>query len=160
MDNKKKIIVNATCASKHSTGVGVFTKELISKLTVMRPELFYVFGVDDFLDGFEDKKIISERCSPDHGPGGHFLRILWSQTLLPLEYMRKRGSLLFSTLPEAPVTINEIAHKTGLNPDSLRGIMNILTILDLFNYKKGRFFLTGMARKWCLKDSRYGYCTR
>ncbi len=105
MDNKKKIIINATCVGENPTGVGIFTTELVSNLVSMRPDLFYVYGSYDFISHFENKKIVSKYLSPEYGPRGHISRILWTQTLLALEYKKMGGSMLLSTLPEAPVII-------------------------------------------------------
>lgn len=105
MDNKKRIIVNATYASKKPTGLGVFTEEIIKNLIRIEPDLFYVFYVDDFLEKYINKKKVSKFFSPDYGSKGHFMRMLWEQTFLPVTYRLRRGILLFSTVPEAPIVV-------------------------------------------------------
>ena len=43
---------------------------------------------------------------------------------------------IFEAARESPVTINEIAEKTGLNANALRGTVYMLTVLGYFKYKK------------------------
>ena len=58
MVNKNKVLVNATYASEKSTGIGVFTSELISNMVKINPDLFYVLGTYDFLKDYNNKKIV------------------------------------------------------------------------------------------------------
>ncbi len=64
---------------------------------------------------------------------------------------------VFEAAKDSPVTIEEIAQKTDLHPDSLKSLMNTLVLFDYFKYKNGKYILTRMAKKWCLKDSPYSY---
>ncbi|MDY6935782.1 MAG: glycosyltransferase family 1 protein [Spirochaetota bacterium] len=144
MDNKKRIIINATCASKKSTGVGIFTQELVSRLVAINPERFFIFCVHNFLNGFENMKLISDSCSPDNGPSGHRKRILWSQTLLPSEYKLRRGGLLFTTLPEAPISVkNKIVVVHDIIPAKFPQIQTKMTYYYLY------------VVPWILKTSRH-----
>jgi len=104
--SKRKIIINASYAGKKPTGIGVFTKEIVSNLIKMKPDLFFLLCQRNFVDNYEYKKIISRYYSPEYGIKAHISRILWSQSILAFEYMRMGGSLLFSTLPESPIFIN------------------------------------------------------
>ena len=60
---------------------------------------------------------------------------------------------IFEAVKGSPQTAEQIADKTGLHPKTLPGLMNVLTTLDYFKYKNGKYSLTKIARKWCLKDS-------
>jgi SAM-dependent methyltransferase len=61
---------------------------------------------------------------------------------------------IFETAKDSPQTIEQIVLKTKLNPRGLRSLMNILTSIGYFKYKDGKFGLTKVSKKWCLKESR------
>jgi SAM-dependent methyltransferase len=54
---------------------------------------------------------------------------------------------------DSPQSIEQISQRTKLHPRGLEGLMNILTLHGYFRYKDGKFALTKLSRKWCLKDS-------
>jgi ubiquinone/menaquinone biosynthesis C-methylase UbiE len=60
---------------------------------------------------------------------------------------------IFETMRESPQTIEQIADKTGFNPKALSGVLNVLTIPGYIKYKNGKYEITKLTRKWCLKDS-------
>jgi SAM-dependent methyltransferase len=60
---------------------------------------------------------------------------------------------VFEAAKDSPQTIEQIAQKTKLHPRGLRSLMNILISGDYFKYKYGKFTLTKLAKKWCLKES-------
>lgn len=53
---------------------------------------------------------ISKYLSPDYGSKGHFKRLLWTQTKLSNLYHKLQGNLLFSPVPEAPLTVKKYPH--------------------------------------------------
>jgi ubiquinone/menaquinone biosynthesis C-methylase UbiE len=61
---------------------------------------------------------------------------------------------IFETAKDSSQTIEQIALKTKLHPKGLKSLMNILTSIGYFKYKDGKFGLTKVSKKWCLKDSR------
>jgi SAM-dependent methyltransferase len=60
---------------------------------------------------------------------------------------------VFETAKDSPQTIEQIAQKIKLHPRGLRSLMNILTLGGYFKYKDGKFSLTKLSKKWCLKES-------
>jgi ubiquinone/menaquinone biosynthesis C-methylase UbiE len=60
---------------------------------------------------------------------------------------------IFEATKDSPQTAEQIAQKTGLHPKAITSLMNILAINDCFKYKDGKYDLTGVAKKWCLKNS-------
>lgn len=60
---------------------------------------------------------------------------------------------LFEAAKGSPQTIEQIARTTQLHPRGLAPLMNLLTTINLFRYKDGKFALTKLATKWCLKES-------
>jgi ubiquinone/menaquinone biosynthesis C-methylase UbiE len=64
---------------------------------------------------------------------------------------------IFEAVKDGPATSEEIAQRTGLHSGSLQKVLNSLVLFDYFRLKKGRYYLTKMARRWCLKDSPYSY---
>jgi ubiquinone/menaquinone biosynthesis C-methylase UbiE len=64
---------------------------------------------------------------------------------------------IFEAAKDSPVTIDQIAEKTGLNIDALKRVMIILVVLDYFKIENDKYSLTKMARVWCLKDSPFSY---
>ncbi|MBF2057172.1 MAG: glycosyltransferase family 4 protein [Cyanobacterium sp. T60_A2020_053] len=56
---------------------------------------------------YQNNYNISKYYSPDYGSKGHFLRLLWTQIRLPNLYNKLQGNLLFSPVPEAPLTVEK-----------------------------------------------------
>jgi ubiquinone/menaquinone biosynthesis C-methylase UbiE len=67
---------------------------------------------------------------------------------------------VFEAAKNSPQTIEQIAQRTKLHPRGLRGLMNILTLHGYFKYKDGKFGLTKLSRKWCLKESPDNVCNQ
>jgi glycosyltransferase involved in cell wall biosynthesis len=101
---KNKILINATCDNEKPAGLSVFTKQIVSNLINIDPDLFSVLCTYDFLPSYKDKKILPRTLSSDYGTKGNFLRWTWNQSLLAYECFR-RNTLLFSTVSEAPIII-------------------------------------------------------
>jgi ubiquinone/menaquinone biosynthesis C-methylase UbiE len=82
-----------------------------------------------------------------HGIGfGIYSKIFFAATRLGI----------FEAVKDSPQTVDQIARKTGLDTKSLTSIMLFLIKMDYFKYKDGRFALTGLARKYCLRDAVNG----
>jgi ubiquinone/menaquinone biosynthesis C-methylase UbiE len=77
-----------------------------------------------------------------------FLEGAFSRVYLTASRLR-----VFEAIKDGPQTLEELAHKTGLNPGGLYSIMSILILLGYINYKNGRFSLKRTARKFCLDES-------
>jgi SAM-dependent methyltransferase len=60
---------------------------------------------------------------------------------------------IFEAAKDSPQTLGEIADRTKLHPRGLAPLMNLLTSIDFFRYKDGKFGLADFAAKWCLKES-------
>ena len=60
---------------------------------------------------------------------------------------------IFETMKDSPQTIEQIAEKAELNPKALSGLLNVLTIPGYIRYRNGKYEITKVTRKWCLKDS-------
>ncbi len=60
---------------------------------------------------------------------------------------------LFEAAKGSPQTIEQIADRTKLHPRALAPLMNLLTTVDFLRYRDGKFGLTKVATKWCLRES-------
>lgn len=60
---------------------------------------------------------------------------------------------IFEAVKDSSQTIEQIAQKTGFQPKGLESLLKVLISAGYIGYKDGRFGLTRVARKWCLKDS-------
>jgi ubiquinone/menaquinone biosynthesis C-methylase UbiE len=62
---------------------------------------------------------------------------------------------VFEAAKDGPVTLEQVASKTGLDQRALHSLLQVLVSADYFTYRNGTYSLTKMARKWCLKDSEH-----
>ena len=60
---------------------------------------------------------------------------------------------LFEAAKDSPQTIEDIAQKVNLHPRGLRSLLNALVVGGYFKYQNGKFSLSKISRKWCLKDN-------
>lgn len=59
---------------------------------------------------------------------------------------------VFQAAKEGPVTLDDMVTALGLNRKALGELMGLLTAMGYFTYRKERFALTRMARRFTLKD--------
>ena len=103
MEKKNRIAINATFSLENPTGLGVYTCELVREL--LKAECDFDFTVytssKELKDLYPDKvTLVSPWTSPGLGFWGHFLRLLWQQTVFPFKLRMEKPSLLYSTVPE------------------------------------------------------------
>jgi len=60
---------------------------------------------------------------------------------------------MFEAAKDSPQTIEDIAQKVNLHPRGLRSLLNALVVGGYFEYKNGKFSLSKISRKWCLKGN-------
>jgi len=101
--NKRRVAINATFGHENPTGLGVYTRELV--VALLKEECDYDFTVyssSPALKKMYPEKVtrVSPLTSPGLGFKGHFMRLLWEQTMLPFKSRRQNASLLYSTVPE------------------------------------------------------------
>jgi len=60
---------------------------------------------------------------------------------------------IFETMRDGSASLAQIAKETQLNERALNSLMNVLLSAGYFHYSGGTYGLTGMAKKWCLKDA-------
>ncbi|MFN3407178.1 MAG: hypothetical protein ACK40E_05540, partial [Caldimicrobium sp.] len=103
-----KVAINAAIINEEQTGLGVYAQELVSALlSIGSPKWdFIVYTSSSSLKRLFPEKVclISTLLSPDAGLKGHFLRLLWEQTKLPLMLRSEGVSLLYSPAPEGSLT--------------------------------------------------------
>ncbi len=60
---------------------------------------------------------------------------------------------VFDAVAAGHTTVEAVAQACHLHPKPTRELLGLLTALEYFTYKKGKFGLTRMARKWTLRDN-------
>lgn len=61
---------------------------------------------------------------------------------------------VFEQIGHQSLSLAEIAVATNTNERALRSLLNVLISADYLHYKDGKYRLTKMAKKWCLKESK------
>lgn len=93
-----KILVNLAFLLSKPTGISNYALNLLPYLQKLQPILL----VGEKRNGYKCE-LISGNLTPEQGKLGHFRRLLWTETQLPSLYRRRKASLLFSPVPEAPI---------------------------------------------------------
>jgi len=99
---RKKVIINATNIGERSSGIGIYTLNIIKELVKKETDIYFEIyfnkkcrrQVSDILfpDNFEIKWV-TKYVSPDYNFPGHFLRLIYSNLLS----IFKKGNLFFNT---------------------------------------------------------------
>jgi glycosyltransferase involved in cell wall biosynthesis len=96
-----QLLVNLSFLASKPTGHTVYAKNLLTALESLNPILL----TGKLLSNFRCYQI-SDQLTPDQGTKGHFSRLLWNQFSLPKIYKELKANLLFSPIPEAPLSSN------------------------------------------------------
>lgn len=96
-----RIVVNASIVDHVLSGLGVYSVNLIRELNKLHDDLVVYTSCPESCE-VETAKVrkINGRVQPSRGQEGHFRRIIWTQTSLPLRLLSDRASLVLSPLPE------------------------------------------------------------
>jgi SAM-dependent methyltransferase len=60
---------------------------------------------------------------------------------------------VFETVGHRKISVEEIAKEAGLNARALHSLLQVLVAAGYFKFSAGKYSLTAMAKKWCLKGS-------
>ncbi len=96
-----KIAVNASNVDHLLSGIGVYTINLLRELIKLHDDLLVYTSVPGMCNmDLTKMRKISLGVQPSRGQKGHFQRLLWTQTALPLRLLLDKVSLLLSPVPE------------------------------------------------------------
>lgn len=93
------ILVNLSFIISKPTGITNYALNILPNLQQLNPTLL----TSKIFEGFQCHPI-ADNLTPEQGTQGHFRRLAWTQFQLPKIYRQLQGRLLFSPLPEAPLT--------------------------------------------------------
>jgi glycosyltransferase involved in cell wall biosynthesis len=96
-----KLIVNLSILLSQPTGISNYAKNIFPHLKSLNLTLLTAQDYPDF-----NCYPVPDNLTPSHGTKGHFDRLLWTQFKLPQISKKLKSQLLFSPLPEAPLSIN------------------------------------------------------
>ncbi len=95
----KKLLINLSFLLTEPTGISTYAANLIPYLKSLEPTLLVSNQRKDF-----NCYLIPDNLTPAQGTKGHLSRLLWTQFQLPKIYRELKSSLLFSPIPEAPLS--------------------------------------------------------
>lgn len=96
-----RIAVNGSIIDPLLSGLGVYAVNLLKELTKLHDDLVVYTSCPEVCSVDLTKvRRISRRVQPFLGQKGHFQRLFWVQTALPLRLLMGKASLLLSPLPE------------------------------------------------------------
>jgi len=112
-----RIAVNASIVDPFLSGLGVYAVNLLKELAKLHDDLVVYTSYPEVC-GIDLTKVrrISRRVQPSLGRKGHFQRLIWTQTALPLRLLADKASLLLSPLPEGML---------------LPAVPQVVTVLDM-----------------------------
>lgn len=98
---RMRIVVNASNVDHVMSGLGVYSVNLIRELNKLHDDLVVYTSCPQVCEVVSAQvRKISGKVQPSRGQEGHFRRIIWTQTSLPLRLLTDRASLFLSPLPE------------------------------------------------------------
>jgi glycosyltransferase involved in cell wall biosynthesis len=96
-----RIVVNASIIDRVLSGLGVYSVNLIRELNKLHDDLVVYTSCPESCEVDVTKVRRISRClQPSSGQKGHFQRLVWTQTALPLRLLMDRASVVLSPLPE------------------------------------------------------------
>ena len=98
-----KIAINGTYIQKQSTGLGVFSENIISNLSNLSQEFdLIVYSYSSYFkkNHFYCNKSIDDSLSPSLGFRGHINRLIWYQTFFNWQLKKENISLVYSPVAE------------------------------------------------------------
>ncbi|MDM9382163.1 glycosyltransferase family 1 protein [Chlorogloeopsis sp. ULAP01] len=96
-----ELLINLSIIFSQPTGISNYAKNLFPYFKSLHPTLL---SAQDY-PGFNCYSI-PDNLTPAQGTKGHFDRILWTQFQLPKIYQKLKSKLIFSPVPEAPLSSN------------------------------------------------------
>ncbi|MBD3880895.1 glycosyltransferase family 4 protein [Phormidium tenue FACHB-886] len=101
-----KIAINLSLVGIKPTGLATYAKNLIPHLGLPNLTLFASssFPRSPHLTHYPYCEIPAN-LTAEQGKAGHFRRLVWTQQQLPLLLQQSRSTLLFSPVPEAPLSV-------------------------------------------------------
>ncbi len=96
-----QLLINLSFLLNEATGISTYASQVAPYLRSLNPLLLPPHPVPDF-----SCQLVPNNMTHRQGTQGHLRRLLWTQLQLPRIYHRKKVSLLFSPLPEAPLYSN------------------------------------------------------
>ncbi|TVQ43059.1 MAG: glycosyltransferase family 1 protein [Gloeocapsa sp. DLM2.Bin57] len=94
-----KILINLGMLLDKPTGISNYALNILPYLKPLEPTLL----VGKAKQGY-NCRLIADNLGPNHGSKGHLRRLIWTERELPRIYHQEKASLLFSPIPEAPIT--------------------------------------------------------
>ena len=96
-----KLLVNLSYILSQPTGTSTYILNLLPYLHSSEPTLLVAQNIPNY-----SCHLVPEGLTPKQGFKGHLRRLLWTQLQLPEIYKEQRSHLLFSPIPEAPLSAN------------------------------------------------------
>ncbi len=96
-----KILFNLSILFSQPTGISNYAKNLVPYLKTLNPTLLTAQNYPEF-----NCYPIPNNLTPAQGTKGHFDRLVWTQFQLPKIYKNLKSQLIFSPVPEAPLSAN------------------------------------------------------
>ena len=93
-------LINLSCLPNRPTGIAIYSQNLSPHLQALNPTLLTAHPIADFAC-----YSVPAGMTPDEGTKGHLRRLLWTQFKLPGIYKKLQSNLLFSPLPETPLSV-------------------------------------------------------
>lgn len=98
-----RVAVNATILGERPTGLGVYALGLLAALAERGERLTVITSYPDGLPRSASVERAPGGIRPERGAAGHFARLAWQQTVLPLRLARSRPEVLLNVMPEGPL---------------------------------------------------------
>jgi glycosyltransferase involved in cell wall biosynthesis len=95
------LLVNLSILFSQPTGISNYAKNLFPYLKSLQPTLLTAQRYPEF-----NCYPVPDNLTPAQGTKGHFDRLVWTQFNLPQIYKKLQSHLLFSPIPEAPLSAN------------------------------------------------------
>lgn len=96
---KNSLLINLAVIFSQPTGISNYILNILPSLNHLHPLLLSAQPITPF-----QNYPIPPDLAPDRGTKGHLKRLLWTQFQLPKIYRQLQGNLLFSPVPEAPLS--------------------------------------------------------
>jgi glycosyltransferase involved in cell wall biosynthesis len=116
----KGIAVNATALGDHPTGLGVYTREIVSGLIVqgrLEGSSVYTGSAQGLRSTSADVRV-AVRTSRYKGTKGQIARLVWLQTSFRSSVVRDQARLVYSTVPEGILCLP-------------KGVRQVITVHDI-----------------------------
>jgi glycosyltransferase involved in cell wall biosynthesis len=123
------IAINATALGEHPTGLGVYTREVVSRLIAggqLEGSSVYVATAEGLKSNSADVRT-RQRTSRYTGTRGHLSRLCWLQTSFRSSIVRDQAKVVYSTVPEGMMC-------------PPKGVLQIVTVHDIIPIRFAALF--------------------